>query len=82
MFSSARAFKSLSSAVGNASRSVLKNQSKILQLKTARSFSVLCRLRSSSSVKVLGAKKIDVYSKTCSCAIHHKLTEGISVSKL
>ena len=77
MFSSARTLKSVSSVIGRASRNVLWNQNKILQLKTTRSCSILSRLRSSSSIKVFGAKKIDVYSKTCSCAIHHKLTEGI-----
>ena len=76
MFASTRAFRVASSALPYASRSALSNQIKILQLKTTRSCSILSRLRSSSSIKVLGAKKVDVYSKTCSCAIHHKLTEG------
>lgn len=76
MFSSAKALKSLSSALSLASSTILRNQSKILQQNVTRSCSVLSRLRSSSSVKVLGAKRVNAFSKTCSCAIHHKLTEG------
>ena len=76
MFASTRSFRVAASVLSYASRSALSNQINILQLKTTRSCSILSRLRSSSSIKVLGAKKIDIYSKTCSCAIHHKLTEG------
>ena len=76
MFSTTKAAKAVSSVIPHVSRSVLGNAGKFLNQSAARSSSMLSRLRSSSSIKVLGAKRAQVFSKTCSCGVHHKLTEG------
>jgi len=76
MFNTTRLSKILTSVVPIATSCALKNAGRVFPKSAVRCSSVLTRPGSSSSGKLFISNPSVLCSKTCTCGIHHKLTEG------